>query len=83
MKPADNIKNLFKNSKITVGQHVDKKILNKATCALPQQTAQPDRNSWSIIMHSKLTKPIAAAIAICILSLIFFLGNEQLYLEKY
>ena len=63
MKPADNINNLFENSKITVGSDVDKKILNKAMIALPRQ-AKADRNIWSIIMHSKITKPIAAAIII-------------------
>lgn len=61
MKPADNIKNLFENSKITVGKDVDKKILNKAASALPRRT-NADKNIWSIIMHNKLTKPLAAAI---------------------
>jgi hypothetical protein len=42
MKPADNINNLFEKSKITVGKDVDKKILNEATSALPQQATQPD-----------------------------------------
>jgi formylglycine-generating enzyme required for sulfatase activity len=64
MKPADNIKNLFENSKITVGSDVDKKILNKANSVLPRQAIQPDRQIWSMIMHSKLTKPLAAAIII-------------------
>ena len=64
MKLADNINNLFENSKITVGSDVDKKILNEAMNALPHQAKQPDRNIWSIIMHSKITKPLAAAIII-------------------
>ena len=65
MKSADNIKNLFEKSKITVGSEVDKKILNEATSALPHQ-ANVDRNIWSIIMHSKITKPLAAAIVIIV-----------------
>ncbi|MBC8379790.1 MAG: hypothetical protein H8E62_11525 [Planctomycetes bacterium] len=64
MKPADSIKNLFENSNITVGHEVDNKILNKATSALPQQARQTDRNIWSIMMHNRMTKSIAAAIII-------------------
>lgn len=70
MKSADNIKNLFKNSRITVGQHVDKKILDKAASALPQQATQPDRSTWSIIMHSKITKFSGIAAAIIIIAVL-------------
>jgi len=78
MKPADNINNLFKNSKITVGSNVDKKIINKAANALPRQAIQPDRNIWSIIMHSKITKPLAAAIVLIAVSvsLIYWISNK-------
>jgi hypothetical protein len=73
MKPADNINNLFEKSKITVGKDVDKKILNTAASALPSRT-NADRNIWSIIMHNKLTKSLAAAIIIIasVLSLTLF-----------
>lgn len=64
MKPADNIKNLFKNSNITVGQQVDEKTLDEAMNALPHSTLRADGNIWSTIMHNKITKPIAAAIII-------------------
>ncbi|MHC4552544.1 MAG: LolA family protein [Planctomycetota bacterium] len=61
MKSADTINKLFNQSKITVGSNVDKKILDNAMSALPHQTRQPETNIWSLIMHRKITKPIAAA----------------------
>ncbi|MHC4952163.1 MAG: hypothetical protein ACYTEU_14460 [Planctomycetota bacterium] len=77
MKPADNINNLFEKSKITVGKDVDKKILNTAASALPRRT-NADRNIWSIIMHSKLTKPIAAAIiVVAVLTIPSLLDNSD------
>ena len=60
MKSADTINKLFNQSKITVGSNVDKKILKQAMSALPHQ-AKTDRHRWSLIMHRKITKPIAAA----------------------
>ncbi|MHC5143873.1 MAG: hypothetical protein ACYSOY_09845, partial [Planctomycetota bacterium] len=73
MKTADNINNLFENSKITLGKDVDKKILDNATSALPHQP-NADKTIWRIIMHSKTIKQIAAAIIIIagILSLTLF-----------
>ncbi|MHC4292271.1 MAG: hypothetical protein ACYSTR_08690, partial [Planctomycetota bacterium] len=77
MKPADNINNLFEKSKITVGKDVDKKILNTAASALPRRT-NADRNRWSIIMHSKITKPIAAAIiVVAVLTIPSLLDNSD------
>lgn len=64
MNPADNINNLFKNSKITVAPELDQKILNKAAAALPRQAASPARSTWSIVMQSRITKPLAAAILV-------------------
>lgn len=75
MKPADNINNLFENSKITVGENVDKKILNKAASALPRQAAQTNRNIWSIIMHSKITKLSTAAAAILLVIIITIINH--------
>ena len=76
MKSADNINNLFKNSEITVGSEVDKKILNKAASALPRKAIQSDRNIWSIIMHNKIIKPVAAAIIIAVLAGIYQLTGS-------
>ncbi len=80
MKSADNINNLFKNSNITVDDEFDEKILNNAVSALPHQV-KFDRTLWSIIMHSRITKPLAAAIII-IAGLIFFnTTNSTLYAQ--
>lgn len=64
MNPAGNINNLFKKSKITVAPELDQKILNKAAAALPRQAASPARSTWSIVMQSPITKPLAAAILV-------------------
>ena len=68
MKPADNIKNRFKNSTITVGYKIDKKILDEALSALPHATLRADRHIWSTIMHSKITKLSGIAAVILIIA---------------
>ena len=80
MKPADNINKLFEYSKVTVGPDVDKKILNTAASALPRRT-NADKNIWSIIMHNKLTKPLAAAIIIAAGLIFLNTNNATLYAQ--
>ena len=70
MKPADNINNLFEKSKITVGNDVDEKILNKALNALPPQAPEPDRHIWSIIMMNTRPRKFKIAVVSAILIII-------------
>lgn len=75
MKLVDNIKNLFKNSKIIVGTDIDKKILHKAISALPPQAPQPDKNIWSTIMHSKITKLSGIAAIILLIAMLTIMNK--------
>lgn len=63
MKPADQIHNLFEDSKITVGSEVDERILNDSLKALRFPPHQSGTLIWSLIMRNPITK-IAAAVMI-------------------
>jgi len=62
MKSADKIHNLFEQSKVTVHQDVDKKILNQCLDALGTSSPGVEKHIWSKIMHSKITKLAIAAM---------------------
>ncbi len=68
MRPADQIKRLFKNSDVTVGSKVDERIINDALVRLEKlkksESASAELSIWRIIMKSKMTKFAAAAVVI-------------------
>lgn len=64
MKPADNIQSLFNQSIVTVDHQVDSKILDNALAALPAEQPRINKQVWSRIMHSSITKAAIAAILI-------------------
>lgn len=64
MKPADNIQSLFNQSIVTVDPQVDSKILDNALAALPAEQPRINKQVWSRIMHSNITKAAIAAILI-------------------
>jgi hypothetical protein len=78
MRPtAKKIQNLLKNLNDKTRPELDKKILDDCLKELnTQKSSAPVKgpNIWSIIMHSKITKPVAAAMVFIavILSLTLF-----------
>ena len=52
----------------------------KALNTLPHRFAPPDRTIWSIIVHSKITKPLAAAIVLIAvgISLIYWQSHKEI-----
>ena len=67
MRPTDKIKQHIKNTKIKTNPTVNNAVLNDLldrldTVGETRQTASPNR--WRIIMHSKMTKQLAAAITV-------------------
>jgi len=77
MRPTDKIQNLIKNLNDQTRPELDEKILQNCYTELnTQESSAPEKgpNIWSTIMHSKITKPIAAAIIIigALLSLTMF-----------
>ena len=82
MRPTDKIKQHIKNTKIKTNPTVNNAVLNDLldrldTVGETRQTASPNR--WRIIMHSKMTKQLAAAITVIagILSLILMVINHK------
>ncbi|MHC5157847.1 MAG: hypothetical protein ACYSOZ_07095, partial [Planctomycetota bacterium] len=79
MRPTEKkIENLINNLNDQTRPELDQKILDNCFTELNTQKSAPaSRNNWSIIMHSKLTKPIAAAIVfIAVILGIFPFGEE-------
>lgn len=80
MKPADEIRRLIQESRITTGSGADERMLRGARDELEERrrraTAHPEPALWRIIMTSRTTK-IAAAAGIVIAALIafHFIGN--------
>jgi len=77
MRPTDKIQNLIQNLNDTTRPELDAKILDDCFKELnTRKSSAPAKGPtlWSILMHSKLTKPLAAAIIIVttILSLTLF-----------
>ena len=73
MKPADNIEKQIKDLRIQASVELDEKLHSKFQQVLEhKQTApaEPQPNTWRIIMHSKITKLTAAAAIIIIVSLV-------------
>ena len=68
MTPAENIKNLIKNTKIKTNPEVNKAVLNDLLNHLDKtqtiRSAIHQPNIWRIIMNSKITKLAAAAVII-------------------
>jgi len=68
MKPAEDIKRLFKKSQVSAGSKVDERILGDALGRLEElkqaKLAEEQPNIWRIIMKSKMTKFAAAAVVI-------------------
>src|SRR3989339_2149319 len=68
MRPADNIKRLIKNAKITINPDVKnvalKELINELEMREANGSAIPEPNIWRIIMKSKITKLAAAAVII-------------------
>ena len=68
MRPTEkNIENLIQNLNDQTRPELDRKILDNCFNELNTQkssTPKPRPNRWRIVMHSKITKPIAAAIII-------------------
>ena len=68
MRPTEKkIENLIENLNDQTRTELDRKILEDCFTELDKQKSSPpvsSPNIWSIIMHNKITKPIAAAIII-------------------
>ncbi len=68
MRPTEkNIENLIQNLNDPTRPELDRKILEDCFAELDNQKSSPpvsSPNIWSVIMHNKITKPIAAAIII-------------------
>ena len=64
MRPTDKkIENLIQNLNENTRPELDARILDECFNELENTKSAPVRsNIWSTIMHSKLTKPIAAVI---------------------
>ncbi len=66
MKPAETIKHLLENMNVTPDPEKDRQMLEAILRAQVQSNNQPPADSkpgiWRIMMHNKLTKPIAAMI---------------------
>jgi hypothetical protein len=68
MKPADDIEQLVKNTRVETNAATDEQILTAAQAAL-ESAAPAQPNIWRIIMKSRITKFAAAAaiiIVVCI-----------------
>jgi len=76
MQPADNIRNLIHQSKITSSEQVDRRILADALADLENRRALGDARPgvWRFVMHSKAVKLAAAAVIVVavLLGLQFF-----------
>ena len=80
MQPADDIKRLIDESRITSSSQVDRRILADALTDLEKRQADratgPRPGVWRIVMRSKVTKLAAAAvIVIAVLLALHFVGN--------
>ncbi|MHC4721605.1 MAG: hypothetical protein ACYS6I_02730 [Planctomycetota bacterium] len=68
MRPAEDIKRLFKKSNVAAGPKVDKRILGDALDRLEKfkkaESASAELSIWRIIMKSKTTKFATAAVVI-------------------
>ncbi|MFA5554794.1 MAG: hypothetical protein WCZ89_02730 [Phycisphaerae bacterium] len=68
MNSADNIKQFFKNASVSTNPKADREILEQLLQANEETSKDkhmvPESNIWGIIMHSKITKLIAAAAII-------------------
>lgn len=73
MKPADNIKNFFKNAVVSTNPEIDKKILDSVLIAYEKSKtlalnkvegtkSASKPNIWRMIMNSKITKFATAAV---------------------
>ncbi|MEN6334173.1 MAG: hypothetical protein ABFE01_07910 [Phycisphaerales bacterium] len=76
MQPADNIRNLIHQSKITSSEQVDRRILADALADLENRRAAGGTRPgvWRFVMHSKAIKLVAAAVIVVavLLGLQFF-----------
>lgn len=67
MKSADDIKKFFKNAVINTNSKIDQRFLNKLLNIFEQtKTSKPEDEPmvWSVIVRSRITKIIAAAVLI-------------------
>ena len=68
MKPAEDIKGLFRKSQVSAGPKVDERILGDALGQLKElkqtESASAEQNIWRIIMKNRITKLAAAAVII-------------------
>lgn len=71
MKPADEIKKLFENAKITAGAEMDSRIIDDSLNALKNRSAARQENIWSTIMNNKITKFVAVAVILIAIGVSF------------
>ncbi len=81
MRPAENIKRIFKNASVGTNPKADDEILKKLIQthrqAANEKHVRSELNTWRIIMQSKITKlATAAVIAIAAVLGITFLGQS-------
>ena len=76
MRQTDKIDKLIKNLKTTASPELDHRIDDLLEQFAPSQFS--DSNIWSTIMHSKITKPIAAAIILAGAFLLLTLFNKTM-----
>jgi hypothetical protein len=79
MQPADNIRNLIHQSKITSSEQVDRRILADALADLENRRAAGNARPgvWRFVMHSKAIKLAAAAvIVVAVLLGLQFVGTS-------
>ncbi len=74
MKPADDIRSLIKQSHVTTGPRADQRILTAALADLEKlrqkRSAASEPNAWRIIMESRITKLVTAAVVIIAVALV-------------
>ncbi len=82
MRPADDIRRLFKNAELRIGPDADQRVFEdvlKARQIITENRPAMPGNRWRIIMKSPLTRLAAAAIVVvaCVIGLSLWTGTQS------